>query len=1336
MKKNRVLCGFLSLLMAVTTLSMTASYAQEEESAVEEKRTEDQIIFKSDVISADFADYGLYTPNGNDGAKLEKVEEDGRSCLKIIPNPYSTEADRACVDGGQYHRLGVDLKEYLWVTVEYKYISDTPVISPMMIGILNSAVGDQMLLDKGLYYNSTENIQVNKWAYAIINLKDVRDHLNYNLDDHILKKMHLYPFGFQQKLPTMSENDEIYIGKIHFSTEKPTVLKANTKAETVIRDQDEIELPTDYIEADFADYGLYTPNGNDGATLEKVEEDGRTCLRVTPNPYSTQTERACVDGGQYHKLNVDLKENLWVTIEYKYVSEHPVISPMMVGIINTAVGDQMLLDKSMYYNATENLQANKWTYAIINLKDIRDHLNYNLEDHILRKIHLYPFGYQQKLPTMSENDEIYIGKIIFSTEKPKLLKATSGENIGELTQETKKDPEELPDVITLDYRDYGYYTPNGKDYAVFEKIELDGRNVIKVNPNTSGKDATESSYVCIDGSHYGGEGIDLRYYQWFALEYKYVSPQPIEGQQMGIAVMANGTIGKILKESLYKRSDNYIVHNQWDIALFDLTDMNDLFLEDVMSYDLRQLHVAPFGFLKKIPMLCDEDTMYLSKIMFFKEKPEFDHHTTYMKGYNDGTFLPGGNMTRAEACTVIARLLEKEENIYGISTFTDTADHWAEKYIGLCQEKGILKSYSGTFNPDQHITRAEFAELVFLTELANSTGNNVDFTDVTTDHPQYTSIKAASSAGLINGYPDGTFKPSATITRAEVVTVVNRALGRSRTTEQIPSDISIIFVDVDDRHWAFADIAEATVPHTEWNESWIYSAVDPINELLAKVPLGKIVDIASGHEKVVELDKTEALRITEIRETDSDLSHIKGKNIYVSLNGDDANDGLTEDTPVKTAARANEIANSGDAILFSRGELRRETFEAKSGITYSSYGNGDKPTFYASPENGADSAKWSLDYEDAISGAKIWKYSNENLLDIGAIVINNGDKVGYKDFPSYKDGQFVLMNDTAVPYDYKVQLDRNLEYFHKADSIRNGNIITVTEAVGPLYLRCDEGNPGEIFDSIEFNIRKNVIQVTGNDVVIDNLRIMYTGSHGIGAQSTSGLTVKNCEIGWIGGSAQKYEVHGDAARIVRFGNGIEVYGSADRYYVDNCYIYQCYDAGVTHQCGSNGNNVLMQKVEYTNNLITDCVYSFEYFLGASTGQGTQHLGRNILIENNILRRAGFGFGSGRPEADNQRHIRSGTSANNFENFVIKNNVFDRAVFELFQTCTNNVKYLPKMENNIYIQGYNNRLCSYGLGSGKIIKYTHKVINEIYNIVGDKNGKIYFVESIPTWTYKS
>ena len=1332
-----ILISTFLLLQNLTFSAYSQEYGTPEqlpqENTEEEKRTEDEIIFNSEVISADFADYGLYTPNGKDTAYLEKVEEDGRSCLKVIPNPYSTQGTEACVDGGQYHKLNVDLKEYRWITIEYKYISETPVVAPMMVGIISTGV-EANILDKSCYYNATENLKTGQWTYAIVNLSDIRDHLNYDLEDHLLKKMHLYPFGYSQKLPTMSENDEIYIGKIHFSTEKPTLLKANSKSAAVVREQDEIELPGGDIIADIAQYGLYTPNGNDGAFLEKIEEDGRSCLKVVPNPYSTQTEVACVDGGQYDKLGVDLKEYNWITIEYKYISDNPVLAPMMIGILTTDVGGKPLLSKGQYYNASENLQSNKWTYAIINISNIREHLNYELEDHILKKMHIYPLSYAQKLPSMSENDEIYLGKIIFSTEKPKLLKATQGSSDNNSDEEiTEKNPEDLPDYISLDFRDYSYYTPDHRDYAIIEKVEEDGKNALKVCPNPQGKDST-GKYVTIDGSYYGGEGIDVRYYQWVVLEYKYTANEPLTDQQMGIGIMANGNVGKILTESLYKRSTDIYTPNEWNLAVFDCTDASNMLAEGGLSYDIRQIHISPFGFLKKADELTADHTMYISRIMFFKNKPDFQLHKTYMKGYDDGTFLPGGNMTRAEACTVIARLLEEEDKISGVADFVDVSeDAWYYKYIGYCREKGILSSYSGEFKPNRKITRAEFAELVFKTGLTEKSEKIITFSDVSEQHPQYSSIKAASSAGLINGYPDGTFKPSATITRAEVVTVVNRALGRSKTSENLLDDITIVFVDVDDTHWAYADIAEAAIPHTELNDNWLYSAVDPIKELLKKVPLSRLIDTDAGNAKVKELDELEKTRIEEIRLTVEDVSVISGKKIYVSIYGDDANDGLSEISPVKTVAKANELAVSGDAVLLARGETRREPFVANTGITYSAYGVGDKPVIYASPENGADKSKWTLDYSDD-SGVKIWKYRNEGFLDVGAIILNDGDAgFGYKEFPSYKNGQYVLRG-TDIPFDYKVHLDKNHKFFHKADSVKSGDVFDVLKATGPIYFRCDEGNPGEIFDSIEFNVRSSVINVKGNNVVIDNLCLKYAGVHGIAAESKYGLTVKNCEIGWIGGSAQRYSVTNGESRIIRLGNGVELYGNADRYYVENCYIYQCYDAGVTHQCGSNSSNVLMQRIEYKNNLITDCVYSIEYFLGAASGSGNQHLGRNILIENNILRRAGFGFGSGRPDAENQRHIRSGTSANNFENFVIRNNIFDRAVFELFQGCANNAKYMPVMENNVYIQGFGNRLCAYGLGSGKIIKTTHRVLGEIRNEIGDKTGEIYFVDPISVWEY--
>ena len=192
-------------------------------------------------------------------------------------------------------------------------------------------------------------------------------------------------------------------------------------------------------------------------------------------------------------------------------------------------------------------------------------------------------------------------------------------------------------------------------------------------------------------------------------------------------------------------------------------------------------------------------------------------------------------MTRAQACTVVARLIAGgDANVpQGASAFTDvTANDWFAKYVAYCEAKGLLKSYSGTFAPNQAITRAEFVELVYNMGLLSDAGKNGTFTDVPADHPRAAVISAAGKAGLVNGYDNGngtfSFKPDATITRAEVVTIVNRARGRDMKTENLTNDILLVALDVDITHWAFANIAEAVVPHVELDGKWLYPTKDPL----------------------------------------------------------------------------------------------------------------------------------------------------------------------------------------------------------------------------------------------------------------------------------------------------------------------------------------------------------------------------------------------------------------------------------------------------------------------------------------------------------------------------
>ncbi len=188
-------------------------------------------------------------------------------------------------------------------------------------------------------------------------------------------------------------------------------------------------------------------------------------------------------------------------------------------------------------------------------------------------------------------------------------------------------------------------------------------------------------------------------------------------------------------------------------------------------------------------------------------------NVAYINGYEDGSFKPNANMTKAEAAKIFASLLAETQDLPGGLTtrFTDVKeDDWFYKAVSYLDSKNYYYTTEGeTFNPNAPITRAEFVELAyFATEL--STAKSMKFTDVPKDHKYYTAITAASAAGLVNGYEDGSFKPDATITRAEVVTVVNRLVALIANEKMVSKTrVDNHFNDIDG-HWAEYQIIMAS----------------------------------------------------------------------------------------------------------------------------------------------------------------------------------------------------------------------------------------------------------------------------------------------------------------------------------------------------------------------------------------------------------------------------------------------------------------------------------------------------------------------------------------------
>ena len=196
-----------------------------------------------------------------------------------------------------------------------------------------------------------------------------------------------------------------------------------------------------------------------------------------------------------------------------------------------------------------------------------------------------------------------------------------------------------------------------------------------------------------------------------------------------------------------------------------------------------------------------------------------EDHVAYIIGYPDGEVKPEGNITRAEVATIFFRLLTdetREEYWSQTNGYTDVArDAWYNNAISTLSNLGIIDGYEdGSFRPNSPITRAEFTKIaVSFFEYADIEYEGT-FSDVAEGRWYTQFVAAAVEMGLIEGYPDGTFRPDASITRAEACTIVNRTLGRAPHEDHLlPEEEMITWPDNLYGAWYYADMQEATNSH-------------------------------------------------------------------------------------------------------------------------------------------------------------------------------------------------------------------------------------------------------------------------------------------------------------------------------------------------------------------------------------------------------------------------------------------------------------------------------------------------------------------------------------------
>ncbi len=190
-------------------------------------------------------------------------------------------------------------------------------------------------------------------------------------------------------------------------------------------------------------------------------------------------------------------------------------------------------------------------------------------------------------------------------------------------------------------------------------------------------------------------------------------------------------------------------------------------------------------------------------------------HEAYLTGFTGKRFGPSNKMTRAEVCVMLYALLKEKPTELEYKFADVKASDWYGPGVAAIHSLGAVSGLpDGSFGPKKTISRAEFVVILASFFEPPEEEPTADFTDVPENHWAYKAVAVSQARGWTAGFADGTFRPGATISRAEVVTIMNVALGRRGEGFAADRDVQE-FVDVPKTHWAFLDIAEAADPVNE-----------------------------------------------------------------------------------------------------------------------------------------------------------------------------------------------------------------------------------------------------------------------------------------------------------------------------------------------------------------------------------------------------------------------------------------------------------------------------------------------------------------------------------------
>ncbi len=189
-------------------------------------------------------------------------------------------------------------------------------------------------------------------------------------------------------------------------------------------------------------------------------------------------------------------------------------------------------------------------------------------------------------------------------------------------------------------------------------------------------------------------------------------------------------------------------------------------------------------------------------------------HSAYIFGYPDGTIRPEEYMTREEAASILYGVFKDslETDKYYFSAFDDiSAERWSFEAINCLYCNGIVSGNKGSFRPEEKITRAEMASMIY--RLSDSRFGAKKFNDIE-GHWAQGYIESVAAEGWLAGYSDGSFRPNEKITRAEAIFLINSVLDRKpENKEALLSDMNTWKDNDDCTKWYYLAVQEASNSH-------------------------------------------------------------------------------------------------------------------------------------------------------------------------------------------------------------------------------------------------------------------------------------------------------------------------------------------------------------------------------------------------------------------------------------------------------------------------------------------------------------------------------------------